>query len=689
MAVTDRALFPWRMWAVTAAMLVGVGVLLATLWRTQVVKGHDYNEVLHSQSYNRVRLPGTRGRIVDRNGVVLVDNRPSYNISFFLEDLGVKPRGANLIPVVRENVGVLRDRMGLDVKIQDTALRTHFARRRPLPLTVWQDLTPSTLAAFSERGPWNKGIALIVEPVRQYTFGSMAAHILGHVGKPENSDQQDISDFNYYQVDLVGKSGIEKDYDAELRGEAGILMQQLDARRNKIGEFVSRPAKPGNNVVLSIDSEIQQILERAFSADPSQKGTAMVIDPNGGDVLGMVSWPEFDPNWFVPSITKEHWRALQSASEKPLINRAIQSLYSPGSTFKVPVAMQALQQGIITPGTIFNCPGFFNLGNITFHCYHGMSHGNMDVRHAIQNSCNVFFYNVGNRFGPQKLGQAMMAMGYGSKTGIELENENAGLVPTDEWQSQVTKGKQTKMSHGEAVNMAIGQGALNVTPLQMAMMAAAVANRGTLYVPRLVTKIVDKDGKTLREVPPKVKLELPVNKEYIDIVREGMLLVVKEGTGVKAQVPGVNIAGKTGSAQFKGFDHETGMVSVKTRAWFISFAPFEAPRYAVAVLIEGGVTGGSTAAPIAKKIYEDLFALEKRRAAGKASEAIPAKSVSPSELPGDIGGENVIEAQPLSPEELDRIESMQEGDDSGPPPPQQQPDRDRDRDVPPPPESTD
>jgi len=662
MAGSDKMPETWRIWLIAASMLIGIMILGGSLWTTQILRGSTYETDLRRQSYLRVRLPGARGRIVDRNGIPLVDNRPSYNIALFMDDLGIKQRHKELLPKVQQQVDHLKQTMNIDVRVRDTAVKVHYEKRRPLPLTVWQDLTPATLAAFSERGPWNQGVKLIVEPVRQYTFGSLAAHILGHVGKPETSDQQDIGDYNYYQVDLIGKSGIEKDYDEFLRGQPGTVAQQLDARRNKISEFISKPARSGDNVVLSIDHEVQMILENAFQG-AGYNGAVVVVDPRNGDILGLLSWPEFDPNWFVPSITRDRWSALQTNPNQPLQNRAIQSTYSPGSTFKVPIALAALEKGVITPETRFTCPGYFSLGNITFKCWDTSGHGVMDVRNAIRMSCNVFFYNVGNRFGPQASSQAMRDFGFGVKTGINLENENPGLVPTDEWQKRVTRGLQSKMSHGEAVNMAIGQGALNVTPIQMAMLYAAVANGGTLYKPRLVTRIEDVHGNLVKDFPSEVHLQLPVSKEHLRIVQEGMIAVVADGTGKRAQVPGVRVAGKTGSAQFKGIDRNTGVVVKRTRTWFDSFAPAEAPRYAMVIMAEGGESGGGTCAPVAAKIYEELFKLEKRREAGKAPQVVPAGAVAPSEIPGEIGGE-FIEAQPLSPEELQRIEEQpMEGED--------------------------
>ena len=664
MVAPDKVPDTWRIWLIRAGMLVGIAVLACSLWATQIVRGSTYVAYLNRQSYLRVRLPGARGRIVDRNGMPLVDNRPSYNIALFMDDLGIKQRNKELLSKVQEQVDVLKQTMNIDVRVSDKAIKKHYDKRRPLPLTIWQDLTPATLASFSERGPWNEGVKLIVEPVRQYTFGSLASHILGSVGKPETSDQQDIGDYNYYQVDLIGKSGIEKDYDEYLRGDTGTIAQQLDAHRNKISEFVAKPARSGNNVVLSIDHEIQMILESVFPTC-GHNGSVIVIDPKNGDILGMMSWPEFDPNWFVPSITPDRWKALQTNPNEPLQNRAIQSTYSPGSTFKVPVALAALERGIITTDTRFTCPGYFSLGNITFKCWDTGGHGVMDIHNAIRMSCNVFFYNVGNHFGPQALSQAMIDFGYGQRTGINLENENPGLVPTDAWQSKVTRGIQKKMSHGESVNMAIGQGALNITVIQMVMLYAAVANKGTLYKPRLVSRIQDVQGNLIKEFLPEARLQLPVSKPWIDVVQQGMIDVVQNGTGRRAAVPGFQVAGKTGSAQFKGIDKNTGAVVSRTRTWFDSYAPVDSPRYAMAVLVEGGISGGTTAAPIAAKIYEEIFKLEKRRAAGKEPAVKPAIAVSPAEIPGEIGGE-FMEAQPLSPKELESIERAPEEEENVP-----------------------
>ncbi len=667
----------WRTYLFSLVILTGLLSLVMALAYRQLLQGYYWQEQMLRGSTRVVKLPAPRGNILDRNGVVLVDNRPSYNVALYLDEFGAGRNRKKLLVSVSNCVETLKQRMKMPVAVNENKVLRHYQLRGPLPLSVWNDLSPAAMAAFEERSPWMKGVDRQIEPVRFYPFGTLASHVLGYVGKPETSDQEQEFDFStggrraYSQPNVIGKSGIEASMDKELQGVQGQRVIKLNAAGLKEDEFDDVPPMPGNNVVLSIDQEMQAVVEQAFTG---YRGACVLLNPRDGDVLAMASVPAYDPNLFVPAIKAADWKALLDDAQEPMLNRAIQGTYNPGSTFKVIAALVGLESGRIRPETNFECTGHFYLGPIEFDCWEKGGHGDMGLREAITQSCNVYFYNLGTQLGGPPLWQMATVFGLGQKSGIPLD-ESPGLLGTDAWKRK-HRPREGGWTAGDSANMVIGQGFLNVTPLQMAVVAATCANGGTVYKPRLVLRMDAPGGKMVKEFQPQVFGCLPALPENIQFVRKAMLNVVEgeHGTGKSTAQEKVKVAAKTGSGQFSTRDPETGELVKQTRAWMISFAPFDQPRYAMAIIAEGGESGGRTAGPIVGAIYKKLFQLERERKKSKRPPSVPAVPVSEKiegvegEISGKFSEENEAPADSgmLPEEEIEPLSASTpiEGDDS-------------------------
>ncbi|MGA1130066.1 MAG: penicillin-binding protein 2, partial [Chthoniobacterales bacterium] len=460
-----------------------------------------------------------------------------------------------------------------------------------------------------------------VRPVRRYVYGALASHLLGYVGAPEQIDREEAAKFNYYQPDTEGKSQIESSFNDELKGTAGARIMQRNAKGKIEREVRSDPPKQGHNVVLTIDARIQYIAENALRA--VGRGAVVVVDPNNGDILAMASVPSFDPNAFIPSISSADWGALTGDATNPLLNRAL-GAYAPGSTFKIPTALAGLRAGLEEKR--FNCSGGVQFGDKFMQCWIASkngAHGTLNVESAICVSCNAFFYQYGNAAGIDQITDVGTMLGLGQKSGLPLSGEAAGILPGPAWLQ--ANYPRERWSRGQTANVSIGQGFVLATPLQMAMVAASVANWGTSFYPRLVEKIVAQDGTVVRQEPVEVRsnlLENGLTADKLGHVRQGMWDVVNRagGTAAAARMKNYEVAGKTGTAQF----WRGGVKDNHT--WFIAFAPYNKPRYAVSVLVQGAQSGGGVAAPIAAKILADIFKMEEGTATELAALAPAAGS---------------------------------------------------------------
>ena len=497
-----------------------------------------------------------------------------------------------------------------------------------MPFSYVEDADFSTIAKISENDMGLPGVEVSLRPVRQYLYGSLAAHILGYVGAPEDINKlADSKDFNFYQPDVQGRTNIELAFDPYLRGKPGRRILERTAK-NKIGAELSREEPtPGSNVYLTIDARIQTIVEQTLKQTGVGRAAVVVVDPQNGDVLAMASVPNYDPNIFIPKISAEDYERLDDDATDPLVNRAVQS-FAPGSTYKVVSAFAGFLGGL-SPSRTFSCSGSVLIGNRPMKCWiaekHG-AHGSLNLVGAIKNSCNCYFYQWGYEaklVNYEKIGDAL---GLGMRSGLPLSGESPGTLPGPRWLAAQGQSILEK-SRGHIANTAIGQGSVLASPLQMALVCATVANGGTSYCPRLVSRLVDSGGNDVRDeqgslvVPaePKVRASLPsmgFSAGEIEAVRQGMWKVVNEagGTGAKARIKGVEVAGKTGTAQFWrtiGKDDRGHPIREKdNHVWFMCFAPYKNPKYAICVMIQGAKSGGGVAAPVAHKILTESLALD-------------------------------------------------------------------------------
>jgi penicillin-binding protein 2 len=584
----------------------GLLLLLLTLFWMQILNAEEYGTREQAQSLRRIRIPSARGDIVDRRGVILANNRPSYDVVIYLDQLrGSKKQ--DIYRVVSSNLAVLAEAMQMPITLTEHDIRTHYRKRRPLPLTIWRSLPPQAEAMFAERAAQLPAVDLIATPIRQYQNGSLAAHLLGFVGQAEQPDDADADEFYYYQADTAGKQGIEKFCDEALRGAPGGRTIRVNPSGRSVGEVGFKPAERGDRVTLTIDVNIQRIVENALDNAPLSAGAelraaAVVLDPRTGEVLAMASRPTFDPNLFTPGAPAEQVAWVLRNPGSPLLNRATGARYAPGSTFKPLTLLAALDSGAVKQSDTSTCSGSMQIGNRSFPCWSKRGHGRIDAAGAIRHSCDVWFYEKGMATKVDNIAKTARDFGLGQPCGFDAGGEIAGLVPTPGWK-RMYRGE--RWWDGDTAQMSIGQSFLLTTPLQMARVTAALANGGKLFRPFVVRRIETPDGVLVSETKPEQNRN--ISSPHLEFVRQAMLSVVQapDGTGHRAAVPGLNVAGKTGTAEAD--IRVDGALRRINRTWFIAFAPYEAPQVALAVVFEQGDSGGHTAAPVAGQILAGIF----------------------------------------------------------------------------------
>lgn len=584
----------WRIRLAMIGMTAGIALLVAGLFRVQVLNGVIYARRYERQSLRRVRLPGVRGRIFDRNGVCLADNRPSYCVAVYAEELRRSGPWSRTVESLDREVDRLSALMRLPREIDRADIAAHVRSRLPVPLLAWTDLDSVALSRLLERIDRFPAVDVYVRPARRYPFGSLAAHTIGYVGRDRPRYDED-EEVHFYEPDMRGRAGLEKQFDALLAGRPGGRLLRVDARGYKHDVLAERDPVPGASLNLTLDSRIQRVAESVITG---KRAAVVLLDPRNGEVLAMASAPAYDLNAMVPAPSSAFWRALLADPARPLVNRAIGGAYPPGSTFKPLVAMA----GMMTPGvsgeTRFECTGEFSLGGgVVMRCWKRAGHGVLAMRKSLEQSCNPYYYQLALHIGYDRIQALADAVGFGRKTGISLEGERAGLLPDGEWKRRT---RHEGWWPGDTCNVAIGQGALLATPLQMAVMAGALANGGIVYRPRL----------RAGSGPGEVARKLAWNDARLAPVRGGMYDVVQapSGTGGRARVEGWEMAGKTGTAQY-------GPPSARKHyGWMIGFAPFDDPRYAIAVVVEDADSGGLSAGPVVQKIM--TFLSEMRRNGG-------------------------------------------------------------------------
>jgi penicillin-binding protein 2 len=584
-----------------ALALAGVIALFALtfvrLWYLQVSEGDQYRSL---SEHNRIRLKrvrATRGTILDRHGNIVVDNRPSF-------DLVLVPEDAHDVPGTIASLTRL-----LGPEVGDLSAIVAAARNRPPfeDVVLVRDLDWERIVKIETHQFELPGVSVQVGPRRTYPFGQMAAHLLGYVG--EVNQQEMETRRGYHLGDLIGKAGAERYWEDYLRGVDGGQQVEVDAVGRKLRVLSEVDETPGNSLVLTVDRDLQATAEEAMQG---HDGSIVALDARTGDILAMVSRPAFDPNVFARGIRLPEWKALVEDRKRPLNSKSVQGTYPPGSTYKVVMAAAALEEGVITPFTTIHCGGGLFFGNRTFRCWRPQGHGGVNVHEALVRSCDVFFYQVGQRLGVDTIAEYSHRFGLGAPTGITLEHESGGIIPSSAWKRQ-RFGEP--WYPGETLSIAIGQGYVTTTPLQMASVIATIANGGVVYRPKFVKRVEGTDGTTMLEESPEVVRDMGFKKSTLLQIREALSDVVnsKRGTGSNARLPGIEVGGKTGTAQAsraggdkssqRGWSREK-----RDHAWFIAFAPVDNPEIAIAVLAEhAGEHGGTAAAPIARKVLARYF----------------------------------------------------------------------------------
>ena len=617
-----------RIFFLALLIIGGMTGITLRLWSVQITHGAEYSARINSSSKVTVRLPAVRGEILDRNGIKLVENRASFEVDFYLPDMvrayresrGSIPitayRGrvhnmprdlkeADVVKIVSETVIPRMEELGVAKDYNANALQMHYRTNREVPYNYRQDLSFEEMALFSERHLGLPGVNVSIKPVRWYVYGSMAAHILGYVGAPSDLDKlPDLKNFNFYEPDVEGKAQLELSLNEMLKGKPGARVLQRNVKGVIDGEIERREPVQGNNVFLTLDAKIQSITENALRH--VGRGAAVVLNPKNGDILAMASVPSYDPNIFIPTIASSEWNLINKDETNPLVNRAI-SAYAPGSTYKIPIALAGCRAGIVDK--CFSCYGGVQYGNKYMRCWIAekkRTHGKLSLADAIKVSCNAYFYQFGNAAGIEQINLVGKMLGLGQKTGIPLSGESPGVLPGPEWLSKANP--RARWSNGFTANTAIGQGDVLASPLQMAIVTAAIANGGIVYYPRLIDRIVAQDGSVVSKEPPRVRANLiadaGITEAQIAEVRKGMWNVVNDGGGTAGRARNENMctAGKTGTAQF----WRSGKKDNHT--WFISFAPYDDPEYVVVTFVQGAKSGGGVSAPIAAKILKDISA---------------------------------------------------------------------------------
>jgi penicillin-binding protein 2 len=591
--------FQRRVWMALGIVVVAFTFLILRLWRLQVAEG-EYHRTLSEN--NRVRLKrvsATRGLIYDRTGQLLVENRPSFDVVMVPED-------ARRPQQVLSRLGEFLQGDMADAK---QALLTASATHRPPfeSVVLRRDVDWDTLVAVETRQIELPGVSMQIGPRRNYVYGAMAAHLLGYVGEVDVGELARLS--GYQMGDTIGKYGLEKYWEENLRGENGGQQVEVDAFGRKLRVLDEVPETPGANIHLTLDIGLQQAAEEAMG---EREGAVVVLRPSDGAILAMVSKPAFDPNLFARGITADEWRSLVDDPLHPLSNKAIQGQYPPGSTFKIVVATAALEENAINPAQRIFCSGSMRFGKHEFHCWKKGGHGWVNLHDAIVQSCDVYFYQVGQRLGVDKIAEYARRYGLGAPTGVLLDHERAGTIPDSQWKRQ-RYGEPWYA--GETLSVAVGQGYVTATPLQMANLIATVADGGVRHRPRYIERVDLPDGETapLESDDP---VPLGIRPSTLEQVRVALRDVVESdhGTGKKARVDGVEVAGKTGTSQAvrlkagRKVNQQQLPREQRDHAWFVSFAPVDAPEVAVACLIEhAGGGGGAMAAPVVQQVLAYYF----------------------------------------------------------------------------------
>jgi penicillin-binding protein 2 len=591
--------FNQRITGVILCIAAAFASLFIRLFYLQIIEGETYRHLSENNSIRLQSVDAPRGLIFDANRSLLVDNRPSFDLGIIIKD--ARPLDAT----VRKLAGYL------EVPAEEITAKIKSAKGVPSykPIFVKRDIGRNAMAAVEVHKFDLPGVTITTRPVRHYINSMHASHLIGYLGEINSAELESNDYAGCRGGDYIGRFGVEKSYENMLRGKRGGRQVEVNVRGQVVRVLKTVDALPGKNLFLTIDDKLQETAESLLA---DKVGAVVAMDPDNGYVLAMASSPTFDQNAFVSGLSHDEWNALLSNPDHPMSNKVLQGEYPPASTYKIVTAIAGLEEGVVDDKTVINCPGYYTFGNRVFRCWKRGGHGKVDMYRAITESCDVYFYQVGEGVGVDRLAHYATALGLGSPTGINLDNEARGLIPTAEWKR---KRFGEPWQKGETLPIAIGQGFNLTTPLQMSTLVAAIANGGTLYRPVVVQTIETADGGLVQAGTPYIAGRLNISEKTLSIVRQGLWGAVngERGTARGSRLKGIEMSGKTGTAQVVGRkegedyrkkDGEEVEHHFKDHAWFVAYAPSEDPEIAVAVIVEHGEHGSTAAAPIAKAVIQ-------------------------------------------------------------------------------------
>ncbi len=573
-------------------VLVAFLLLAARLWQLQIIQGSDYARQAEHNRMRIIEIVAPRGTISDRNGIPLVENRPSFDVLLYREsmkDLAVTTR-------------FLAAKLNISSEDLESRLDRSRATGRYRPIVIKEDVSMEDISQIEAYRGDHPEIQLGREPRRLYHYGSLAAHLLGYLGEISEDELKSGKFPGAKSGSQVGRSGVERIYNRFLVGKDGERQVLVDSRGREIGLISEVDAVIGGEVQLTLDFDVQAAAEKALD---DRVGSIIAMNPGTGEILAMANSPSFDPNAFSTRISEHDWNELINDPESPMQNRAIQSSYSPGSVFKPIMAMAGLAEGVIDEEFSVRCRGSVDYYGRTYHCLATNGHGRLKLEQAIARSCNIFFYEVGKRLGISSIAEHAQALGLGARTGVDLTGERGGVMPSPEWKRE-TRGE--RWYAGETISVSIGQGAVSTTPLQILRAMSVIATAGKLVTPHVLLRAEGDDDSDKRWPIGRVQ----VDEEHFARIRDGMWRSVNDyGTGHNAAIRGFDICGKTGTAQVIGSETERqlteGQEEIRDHGWFVGFGRKENPEIAVVVFVEHGGRGGTAAAPLARKIFKTYF----------------------------------------------------------------------------------
>jgi len=609
---------PQERLAAASYVIVGmITLLLLGFWKLQVIDSDKYGVMAERNRVRSIPIIAPRGRMLDRDGRVLVDNYPSFSVLLLRDDM----------PAVEKNLPAIADGLGLSLDDLKEQLTNTGALPKFQPIVIKPEATPGDVAFIESHRADIPLLEMLMVHRRRYLPGGFMSHASGYVG--EVSEQQiEASNGKYRPGDVAGKSGLERQYNDMLVGTDGMRRVIVNSIGKEMGRLSQQEAIPGKQIQLTIDYDLQQIAEEAMAG---KKGAVVALDPSTGEILAFVSRPAPDPNDFAIRVSKEEWQRLNADPDRPLLNRVTQAQLAPGSVFKIVMATAMLEEKVPPESFTAFCPGYATFYGRQFKCwvYGKAGHGVMDVHNAIVHSCDVFFYNIGMRMGIDRISKYAKMLGFGAKTGIDLPSEESGLVPSEEWVQRVF---HRKWYPGETISVSIGQGAVIVTPIQVAYMIGGLASGGEFKQPHLL-----KDAQNVGQ------RHVNISESTVEKVTQGMYGVVNEGGGTAAAIKlqGIEFCGKSGTAQVIGENAKTrfgkGEKKFNNNAWFVGYAPRRDPEIVVAVLVEEGGHGASASGPIVRDIIKAYY--DKKAKKGQGQTTVEFKRY---DLDGD-SGEHVAE----------------------------------------------